>query len=87
MGGRALRGGTSGGFPYPDIVLTSTIEKFVIVGYYKHDISIISHLLHKFGHLKHMAVIQSAGRFVKNEDLLTAHDSLTYSKTLALTSG
>lgn len=69
---------------YPDIAVTRPVQKFIIVRDDKQDIPVLRQLLQPFGHLAHMAEVQSAGRLVKNQKLLFAHNCLTDGKPLPL---
>ena len=69
---------------YPDIAVTRPVQKFIIVRDDKQNITVLCQLLQPFGHLAHMAEIQSACRLVKNQKFLFAHNCLTDGKLLPL---
>ena len=70
---------------YPDIAVTRSVQKFIIVCNDKQNIPVLRQLLQPFGHLAHMAEVQSAGRLVENQKLLFAQERLTDGKPLPLT--
>lgn len=69
---------------YPDIAVTRPVQKFIIVRDDKQNITALCQLLQPFGHLAHMAEVQSACRLVKNQKILLAHNCLTDGKPLPL---
>ena len=69
---------------FPGIAVTRPVQKFIIVRDDKQNITVLCQLLQPFGHLAHMAEIQSACRLVKNQKFLFAHNCLTDGKPLPL---
>ena len=70
---------------YAYITITVFVQKLIIMGDHKYDMSVCCKFPEQFSHLAHVAVVKAAGWLIKYKESLSAHDRLTHRKPLPLT--